>query len=70
MSTCQHSFGLLWTRGEWMCSICSYQRRWYQWNGKLPASMESHREVERSTASIHGVPWSLGVEYRYEELVR
>ena len=59
-------------RGEWKCSICSYQRRWCGVSsrrtgvdsacGSLAASMESHGERVWKRGSFHGVPWIAIVE--------
>ena len=56
MSSARFKTAQFWSvliRGEWVCSVCSYQRRWCGvparrtgtaervWNGNLAASMES-----------------------------
>ena len=63
------AFGLFWVRGEWKCSVCSYQRRWYEWNGaQHPRSpMEKWNGDLSAATEYHGESWC--VEHRYGELV-
>ena len=52
-------------RGEWKCSICSYQRRWCGVPARrtgVAASMESHGERVWKRGCFHGVPWIASVE--------
>ena len=45
-------------RGEWKCSICSYQRRWCG----VPSRRTGVDRARVKPGSLHGVPWTARVE--------
>ena len=56
MSSARFKTAQFWSvliRGEWVCSICSYQRRWCG----VPARRTGTAERVWKPGSLHGVPW-------------
>ena len=61
MSSARFKTAQFWSvliRGEWKCSICSYQRRWCG----VPARRTGTAERVWKLGSLHGVPWRARME--------